>query len=184
MAVECTLRLVLLLQIPVSRHIPAIVVLQFALLIVAPAVVLYSSGVDWGFLSAGSPVPALAMGIVMFVLGLVLLVSSVRLIMRWGNGTFSPWIPTGRLVVRGPYRFVRNPMHSGVFLVLVAEGLVFGSTVLLLVGLAFVLVHMLYIPIVEERDLFRRFGPEYDRYCENVPRWIPRLTPWEAPPNA
>ena len=167
-----------------SRHFQAIVILPVAVLVLVPAVVVSATGVDWGFSSAGSAAPAVGLGILLLVPGAALLFSTFGLYVRRSNGTLSRGVSPKRLVVRGPYRYVRNPVHSGVFLVLFAEGLLFGSEILLLIGVAFCIVHMWYIPFVEERDLYRRFGTEYDRYCENVPRWIPRATPWEAPPGA
>ena len=78
----------------------------------------------------------------------------------------------------GPYRHVRNPMISGVLFILLAEALFFGSLPILAWFTVFLVVNSTYIPLVEEPGLEKRFGEEYIRYKQHVPRWIPRLTPY------
>jgi protein-S-isoprenylcysteine O-methyltransferase Ste14 len=78
-------------------------------------------------------------------------------------------------VIRGPYRFVRNPMIGGVLLVLLGEAALFGSPAILIWLAAVIAVNTVYIPLVEEPGLRRRFGEEYDSYCRAVPRWLPRV---------
>ena len=96
-----------------------------------------------------------------------------------GKGTLAPWDPPRRLVVRGPYQYVRNPMISGVVFVLLGEGLVLLSRPHTLWALTFFLVNCVYIPLSEEPMLKARFGQAYDDYCRHVPRLIPRLRPWD-----
>ena len=84
-----------------------------------------------------------------------------------------------QLVILGPYRHVRNPMISGVLAILLGEAAAFGSLALLLWFAAVFAVNAVYMPLVEEPGLRRRFGEEYDAYRANVPRWMPRLRPWE-----
>jgi protein-S-isoprenylcysteine O-methyltransferase Ste14 len=104
---------------------------------------------------------------------------TVSLLERIGKGTLAPWDPTSRLVVSGPYRYVRNPMISGVLAVILGEAALFGSLPLLVwFGVVFA-VNAVYFPLVEEPGLRRRFGEEYDAYRANVPRWLPRLRAWE-----
>jgi protein-S-isoprenylcysteine O-methyltransferase Ste14 len=95
-----------------------------------------------------------------------------------GLGTPAPIDPPKSLVVNGLYRFVRNPMYVGVALVLFSEGLLFSSARLLeyalLVGAGF----FLFVVAYEEPTLRKKFGASYQAYCQAVPRWIPRLTPW------
>ena len=105
--------------------------------------------------------------------GLSLFVATVRLFASVGRGTLAPWDPPERLVVRGPTGYLRHPMISGVALVLAGEALIFGSTGIA-IGLAcFVAVNTVYLPLVEEPALVRRFGEDYERYMANVRRWIP-----------
>jgi protein-S-isoprenylcysteine O-methyltransferase Ste14 len=77
--------------------------------------------------------------------------------------------------VRGPYRHVRNPMITGVALILGGEAVLFQSWPLAILLAVFVGVNAIYFPLVEEPGLRRRFGAEYDVYRANVPRWVPRL---------
>ena len=104
----------------------------------------------------------------------------MSLFARVGQGTLAPWDPTRRLVAVGPYRHVRNPMISGVAGMLLGEALAFGSWVVAGWALAFVLVNHIYFVVSEEPGLARRFGESYATYRANVPRWLPRWTPWEG----
>lgn len=120
---------------------------------------------------------ALAAGAV----GLVLKVSTVALFVATGRGTPAPWDPPLNLVVRGPYRYVRNPMISGVVLFLLAESRMLRSWPVAAWMGFFLAVKAIYFPLSEEPGLERRFGNPYRRYKAKVPRWIPRLTPWDEP---
>jgi protein-S-isoprenylcysteine O-methyltransferase Ste14 len=80
--------------------------------------------------------------------------------------------------VRGPYRYVRNPMISGVVFILLAEGLLFDSRTHFSWALIFAAANFIQIPLMEEPMLRERFGSAYDEYCRHVPRLIPRLRPW------
>src|SRR6185295_13856231 len=95
-----------------------------------------------------------------------------------GHGTLAPWDPPRALVVRGPYRFVRNPMISGVVFALFAEALVLLSRPHAVWAAAFGLLNLIYIPLIEEPQLERRFGEPYREYCKHVRRFLPRLRPW------
>ena len=114
------------------------------------------------------------------VSGIVLAVATIRLFMTVGEGTIAPWDPPQRLVVRGVYRHVRNPMISGLCLVLLGEALLAASLPLLGLFAFGVIINAIYIPLSEEPGLARRFGDDYLDYKRNVPRWVPRLRPWRA----
>jgi protein-S-isoprenylcysteine O-methyltransferase Ste14 len=86
------------------------------------------------------------------------------------------------LVVRGPYRHVRNPMISGVVAILLGEAAVFASGWLLLWAIVFFTALTTFIQRWEEPHLAQRFGEEYVTYRRNVPRWIPRLSAWRPTP--
>jgi protein-S-isoprenylcysteine O-methyltransferase Ste14 len=94
-----------------------------------------------------------------------------------GRGTPAPFDAPKKLVVKGLYRFVRNPMYVGNMLIVIGETIAFQSTNMLLYTI-FVFV-MMNVSIIgkEEPDLRKIFGDSYVRYCQEVPRWIPRLTP-------
>lgn len=118
-------------------------------------------------------------GLLLAGAGLALGAWTATLFMKFGDGTPAPWDPPKKLVVRGPYRYVRNPMISGVLLMLMAEAILLQSWPIAAWMAFFFLGNGVYFPLVEEKDLERRFGPAYGRYKAHVPRWIPRLRPWE-----
>lgn len=120
-------------------------------------------------------------GMSLVVGGLILWFSTVVLFSRTGKGTLAPWDPPKRLVVCGVYQYVRNPMISGVCFVLAGETVFFGSACLGGWLAIFAAINAVYIPFVEEPELIRRFGEDYETYRRNVPRWVPRLTRWEPP---
>jgi protein-S-isoprenylcysteine O-methyltransferase Ste14 len=92
-----------------------------------------------------------------------------------GRGTPAPFDPPRRLVVRGPYRFVRNPMYSGAGLALAGAALFYQSMALFTYGAAFLLATHVFVIAYEEPTLRRTFDGEYRAYCRQVPRWLPRL---------
>lgn len=98
-----------------------------------------------------------------------------------GRGTPGPWDAPKKLVVSGPYRHVRNPMYVGVSAVLLGESTLFNSSSVLMLLLAFLLAVNAFIFFYEEPALRSMFGAQYEEYCRNVRRWIPRLGPWSPP---
>ncbi|MGH7821756.1 MAG: methyltransferase family protein [Candidatus Binatia bacterium] len=119
-----------------------------------------------------------AIGVMAFVIGLALFAASLYHFASHGRGTLGPWDPPRRLVVRGPYRFVRNPMISGVMFVLVAEALVLRSPPHAAWAAIAIVMNVGWIVLFEERGLAARFGEEYEEYRRHVPRFVPRMTPW------
>ena len=138
--------------------------------IVVPALILLGSGSD---VVAATAVP----GALLFLIGLALVASCIRLFVTVGRGTLAPWDPTTALVVRGPYRYVRNPMITGVGAILAGEALFFRSWGIAIELAIFAVLNSLYFPLVEEPGLRRRFGAAYEEYCARVPRWLPRVRP-------
>ena len=124
-----------------------------------------------------------AAGLVIILLGLVLLIATVRLFITRGKGTLAPWDPPRHLVVQGIYRHVRNPMISGVLLILLGEAVLLGSWGIFFWSLFFLAANLIYIPLSEEPGLVRRFGSAYEHYRRSVPAWFPRLKPWEEISN-
>ncbi|MDH3852581.1 MAG: isoprenylcysteine carboxylmethyltransferase family protein, partial [Deltaproteobacteria bacterium] len=98
---------------------------------------------------------------------------------KFGKGTPAPWDPPKRLVIRGPYRHVRNPMITGALLVLLAEATLFQSLPIAIWMTVFFIGNAIYFPFIEEKGLEKRFGDEYRNYKANVPRWLPRIRPWK-----
>jgi protein-S-isoprenylcysteine O-methyltransferase Ste14 len=154
------------------RHAAAVLLLPVVATVGIPALIVWQSGATFGLLAF--------VGLPLIALGLALLVSTIKLFVSVGRGTLAPWDPTTRLVVRGPYRYVRNPMISGVLFILLGEAALINSIPLLVWSAAFFAVNAIYFPLVEEPGLARRFGDDYERYKANVPRWLPRMRPWRA----
>lgn len=153
--------------------------------IVIPGVVIYLVGsvnVGWSLSPPLNLVPPF-LGVLFVCGGLVLLVKTISLFAAIEKGTLAPWDPTHKLVIRGIYRYVRNPMISGVFCILLGEAMLLGSLPVFYWFVFFLLGNLIYMPLVEERALERRFGEDYVVYKQNVPRWIPRLSPWDGPPD-
>ncbi len=102
-----------------------------------------------------------------------------------GLGTPAPFDPPRTLVVAGFYRYVRNPMYIGAALFILGETALFGS---IRNGLLYVVLFMgclaIFVLIYEEPALRSKFGADYEEYCRNVPRFIPRLQPWEKAPHS
>ena len=114
-------------------------------------------------------------------IGFYLCVSTVKHFIKYGEGTPAPWDPPKKLVISGPYRCSRNPMITGALLLLLAEALLFHSWPIAAWMILFFVGNAIYFPFVEEKGLEKRFGDQYLKYKASVPRWIPRLKPWEMP---
>jgi protein-S-isoprenylcysteine O-methyltransferase Ste14 len=153
-----------------TRQALAILALPGTVTIVLPVVILLLGGAD---ITPGTAV----VGALLVAVGVALVAWTVWLFATLGRGTLAPWDPTSRLVVRGPYRYVRNPMIGGVASILAGEALFFRSWGIAIELAVFVAVNAVYFPLVEEPGLRRRFGPEYDEYRARVPRWLPRVRP-------
>ena len=157
------------------RWFRAIVIFPINVLVFIPAVAVWLSGErlivvgGWRF----------GVGIGLLAAGLALAVWTMTLFHRMGKGTAAPWDPPQKLVVAGPYRHVRNPMLTSVFVMQVAEILLTGSWTITIWFAIFLCANLIYFPLVEEKQLLRRFGDDYARYKKNVPRYLPRLTPWK-----
>jgi protein-S-isoprenylcysteine O-methyltransferase Ste14 len=150
------------------RHASAIALLPFMNTLIIPAVLLVLSppSPEW-------PAGATIAGVALVAAGAALVAHCVRLFIRLGNGTLAPWDPTSQLVLAGAYRYSRNPMKAGLFLVLAGEALATGSAALTVWLACFALANVLYIRLHEEPGLAKRFGAAYRHYCERVPRWCP-----------
>ena|SRR5437016_196998 len=114
-------------------------------------------------------------GLAVVVLGAALALWCIVTFAFVGKGTPAPFDPPRRLVVRGPYRFVRNPMYIGAALALAGAALFYGSWPLLGYMGLFLLITHLFVRLYEEPVLHRLFGTEYEEYCRVVRRWRPSL---------
>lgn len=91
-----------------------------------------------------------------------------------GRGTLAPVDPPRHLVVRGLYRYVRNPMYVAVVMILLGEAILFMSARVLVEAVVFMISAYLFVVFYEEPILRMQFGESYERYLHQVGRWIPR----------
>ena len=160
------------------KHLRAILLLPTVVTILVPWMLIASPNARRLGLTPGLRALTIVLGALLIATGLSMLFWTARLLATEGRGTLAPWDPTKVLVARGPYRHVRNPMMFGVFSILLGEALAFGVVGIFAWFATFVTINVVYIPLLEERLMERRFGESYRRYKANVPRWIPRLRPW------
>lgn len=161
-----------------SERISALM-LPFGVAIVLPSFLLFIYPVPSAFLE---PVLVnllrMIVGAVVIAVGVFLLAKCIHLFSEIGNGTLAPWNPTKHMVIVGPYRYMRNPMILGVLLILLGESVcLYSLSILIWFAVCFLINHIYFIKS-EEPGLVKRFGNEFERYKENVPRWIPRRRPW------
>ena len=110
-------------------------------------------------------------GVVVLLAGSTLIISARTLFTRTGQSPI-PWKPTPELIVRGPYRFTRNPMYMGVMCVQIGLGVALGNSwISLLAPVALLTVHFIAV-LPEEKYLAENFGPSYREYCVRVRRYL------------
>jgi len=161
------------------RHLIAIMILPVSAAVLVPIWIARQNIIEYSLPTNPQGVLFQAIGIIIFIVGLVLFSASLYHFATQGRGTLAPWDPPSKLVVRGPYRFVRNPMISGVLFVLLGEALLLESLPHVVWSAIFLAINLIYIPLLEEPQLELRFGEPYRRYRKGVPRFLPRLRPWE-----
>jgi protein-S-isoprenylcysteine O-methyltransferase Ste14 len=119
--------------------------------------------------------PLHLLGLLCIGLGAVLLGSCIWEFARTGRGTLAPVDPPRELVVRGLYRYVRNPMYLSVTVIVLGELLLTWSRPLLVYWAVWFVAVNLFVIGYEEPTLRRRFGVAYERYTQGVGRWLPRF---------
>jgi protein-S-isoprenylcysteine O-methyltransferase Ste14 len=140
-------------------------------LVFLPSQVLLRTGVTT---PPGTGLPQVIGGLAV-VLGLSLAIWCVLAFGIVGRGTPAPFDPPRRLVVRGPYRYVRNPMYVGAIVGLSGASLFYESPPLAGFTVLFALVVHLFVLFYEEPTLARLFGADYTEYCGSIRRWVPRF---------
>ena len=120
-----------------------------------------------------------ALATTLAVLGVCVLLVCVWDFFQAGRGTLAPFDPPTRLVVRGLYRFTRNPMYNGVLVLLLGEAWFFHSSALFQYAVAIFIMFHLTVVIYEEPTLEMRFGESYRAYRAAVPRWGFAVRPFE-----
>ncbi|AFD07181.1 hypothetical protein Solca_2127 [Solitalea canadensis DSM 3403] len=160
-------------QPSIIKHIRDILILPFTMTVIIP----YLCYDKTQMLFIANPF-FIVLGVLFLLTGLSLFIWTVYLFRTFGKGTLAPWTPTQTLVIKGPYKYCRNPMITGVFFILLGETLTLNSVNLLIFAAIFFIINTIYFILKEEPDLKERFGGDYQKYKEHVPRWIPRLKPY------
>ncbi|HUQ18360.1 MAG TPA: isoprenylcysteine carboxylmethyltransferase family protein [Gemmatimonadaceae bacterium] len=163
----------------IPRQLLSIAILPFVMTVAIPMWIYRRNDVDLTLANNSRGLALQVLGVFVLAFGIFLFVTSLRKFATEGEGTLAPWDPPRKLVVRGPYRHVRNPMISGVIFIIFGESLILLSIPHAMWALTFLAVNFIYIPLLEEPQLRNRFGDDYVEYCNHVPRLFPRLTPYE-----
>jgi protein-S-isoprenylcysteine O-methyltransferase Ste14 len=136
---------------------------------------------QWRIESTGTwSFPLKICGALLLLAGVAVLADSFIRFAVKGLGTPAPPLPSRHLVVSGLYRYVRNPMYVALTAAIFGQALLFGNLTLLGYGAFVCLCFHLFVIAYEEPSLRDRFGAEYTEFCAAVPRWIPRLSPWQG----
>jgi protein-S-isoprenylcysteine O-methyltransferase Ste14 len=165
----------------ILRHLLSIALLPVTVTVLVPVWLARRNHVTLAIGTTPIELAIQVLGLASLAVGLALFTASLRQFAVRGKGTLAPWDPPKHLVVQGPYRYVRNPMISGVLFTVTGEALVLLSWPHAGWALLFFLINVTYIPLVEEPQLQRRFGAAYDEYCRHVRRIRPRMRPWRVP---
>lgn len=163
------------------RHLISFLIAPVTMTLVIPALIMVATGVRAPDLHSPVAAGLATVGVLLIAVGIGLLIWTVALFDRVGHGTLGVGSTLGepvKLVVRGPYRHVRNPMISGVLCILLGEAALTASGWLLLWFATFWAVQLVTIRFWEEPHLRQRHGAEYVEYRRNVPGWIPRISAW------
>jgi protein-S-isoprenylcysteine O-methyltransferase Ste14 len=163
------------------RHLLSILVAPVTMTLVIPALIVIPDGLRLPDLGSPASIALVTAGALLIAGGLALMAWTIVLFDRIGKGTLGVGPVLGEpvhLVVRGPYRHVRNPMITGVLCVLLGEAALAASGWLLAWFAIFFAVLATVIRFWEEPHLVQRYGAEYVEYRRNVPAWIPRMSPW------
>ena len=128
------------------------------------------------------PLPAntVIAGVLIFLAASALGLWSAATMASLGDGTPLPSATARRLVIAGPYRFVRDPMAVAGIVQGVAVGLTHGSWLVVVWALCGSLVWNSIVRPIEERDLEDRFGDDFRAYRDVVSCWVPRRV-WRSP---
>ena len=129
---------------------------------------------------AAYPEPVQITGAVLAAAGAAALLAAFAQFATQGRGTPAPPAPTEQLVVRGLYRYVRNPMYLAVLAVITGQALLLSRPVLLGYAAAVAAASIAFVYGYEQPTLARRFGAQYEAYRRAVPGWWPRLPPAHA----
>jgi protein-S-isoprenylcysteine O-methyltransferase Ste14 len=139
-------------------------------LIYVPANLLSGAGIT----QPNSIGPLQVLGMILISGGGALALWCIFAFVDLGAGTPAPFDPPRKLVFRGPYRFLRNPMYLGAGTALLGAAIFYSSWLLLAYTAMFFISTHLFVVKVEEPALRKSFGHQYERYCRQVNRWLPK----------
>lgn len=138
-----------------------------------------SAALERGWTLARFSFPAW-LAIALFCVSCIMAWGSAWVLVRFGDGTPLPLDATNKLVVRGPYRWVRNPMACASLVEGAAIGLLLGSPLILIYIVAGGVLWNFTARLWEEHDMEVQFGEEFCRYKRAVRCWIPNLKPYSS----
>jgi protein-S-isoprenylcysteine O-methyltransferase Ste14 len=127
-----------------------------------------------GIVAPKSTGAAQVAGMIVVAIGTVIALWCVFTFAFIGKGTPAPFDPPRRLVVRGPYRFVRNPMYIGAGMTIAGAAVFYESLSIFIYACLFFLITHLFVVLYEEPTLRRAFGDEYEAYRRRTRRWWPK----------
>jgi len=137
--------------------------------------VLFAFVLPLGILTSDFKLFPMEIGVFLIILGIFSTLFGCRSFIFSKTGTPFLLDTPEELMVGGLYRFVRNPMYCGYCLILFGESLLYESSEVLLYSFVFFFLFNLLVILVEEPLLRNKFGKQYELYCKEVPRWIPRF---------
>ena len=112
------------------------------------------------------------LGLGLIAVGMSIWLYCIDLFNFLGKGTPVPINPPKKLVIKGIYRFTRNPMYIGVLIILTGYFLLFGHFLLLIYPFLAAIFFNLLVKFYEEPTLKKKFGQSYIEYCKKAPRWV------------
>ena len=118
--------------------------------------------------------PIRAVGVVIVLLSILALLESFARFALQGAGTPAPLFPTRNLVVKGLYRYVRNPMYLAVLLTIIGQAISLASVSVMTYAAFVWLAFHLFVLVYEEPTLRKAFGQDYESYTRRTARWLPR----------
>ena len=160
----------------------AIIILPGSVIVFIPAAIICASlETKWAPLYPPATLSLLVFSSLSLLLGFTLAIVTVKLFkIKGGGGTPAPWKPINNLIIEGPYKLVRNPMLLGVYFILFGMAVFLSSWPIFIWLVVFFAGYNTYTVFKEEPELQERYGKSYLQYKEGVPRWIPRITPYQG----
>jgi protein-S-isoprenylcysteine O-methyltransferase Ste14 len=165
-------------SILVLKSILMMLLMPGSVVMLIPYLILHQQGItDFPEFSAASIVATIT-----GLTGLTILLHCIKGFAFHGKGTLAPFDSPKKLVVRGLYRYNRNPMYIGVLSILLSESLFFETASLLIYAAVVFLIFNLFVTLYEEPHLRSLFDASYEKYCAEVPRWGIAKRAFTSPP--